>query len=445
MFIEIEEKSAILVIDDNPDLREQLDEIFNGAGNAGAEAAGQNYLIHYGAGREEAKELIYNKLAEGAPYQLLFAEYRLRDGNGLQLISELWRMDPNLHVVLCSADTQLHWQQIVDTVGESDQLLFLQKPYSQLALRQIVHALLRKWQLNKQSQNIMKYMEKQIQERTRTIEEANRNLLQSEKLAAVGQLAAGIAHEINTPAQYVGDNISAIRDFYASLMHLLEFYRQHLRQLANEDLLAEMEKLEQNEDLEFILQDAPAAISQSQQGMTQITRIVHAMKGFSHVSASSAMRVNINLALENTLIVTQNSYKYHTDVSKQFAELPLVECYAGELNQVFLNIIVNAAHAIEDSRKGRGMITVTTLSTPKGVEIRIGDSGNGIPEEIRDRIFDPFFTTKEVGRGSGQGLNIAYRIITQQHGGKLRFETEIGVGTTFIISLFRDLPAIAAR
>lgn len=442
MFFEAEEASAILVIDPDLRLREQLDEMFNGSSDASLTMAAGNlsHLIHGCSNCALAKEKISNRFAEDLPYHLIFVESQLEDGSGLNLISELWQLDPDLHVVLCTADPNLSWQQIVNTLGESDQLLILEKPFSDLELRQIVNAALRKWQLSKQSQNVMKFMESQIKERTQAIEEANRNLLQSEKLAAVGQLAAGIAHEINTPAQYVGDNIKAIGDFFNGITRLLEFYRVVLNQSGQPDLLQQMMELERKEDLEFILEDAPMAIEQSLEGMAQIVRIVQAMKGFSHMGSSPIANINLNLALENTLLVAQNSYKNYADVITAFSDIPAIECFPGELNQVFLNIILNAAHAIEDSPQERGKITIITRPTETGVEIRIGDTGTGIPEHIRDHIFDPFFTTKEVGRGSGQGLNIAYRIVHQQHGGAIAFETEAGVGTTFIIRLNRYLP-----
>lgn len=442
MFIEVEEKSSILVIDQKPELRAHLDTLFNGDPNASlsAHADSLSYQIHGCDRCDQAIELLRKaKYEHNDPYHLIFVEHRLSDGNGLELISQLWQIDNDLHVILCYSDTDLIWKQVVDTVGESDQLLILQKPFSDLELRQSVHAMMRKWQLSKQSQNVMQFMESQIQERTQAIEEANKNLLQSEKLAAVGQLAAGIAHEINTPAQYVGDNINAIKDFFSSITRLLDFYRQLLTQHSKHELFAQLQAQEEKEDLAFILEDAPQAIEQSLEGMGQIIQIVQAMKGFSHIGQSRAAFININLALENTLLVARSSYKYLADIETQFTELPMIECFAGELNQVFLNILVNAAHAIEDSHKGRGKIIIATAATATGVEVRISDTGNGIPADIRERIFDPFFTTKEVGKGTGQGLNIAYRIINEQHGGSLSFLSENGVGTTFIIRLNRHL------
>ena len=442
MFIDIEEKSAILVIDSDPALREHLDEMFNGAKNASLSDSQDDltYIIHGCNSCADAQERIETRKANDTPYELIFVDTVLDDGDGLILIKNLWKIDPDIHVVLCTADTTLSWQQVVNHLGESDQLLILQKPFIDLALRQIVHAMMRKWQLSRQSQHVMKFMESQIKDRTKAIEEATQNLLQSEKLAAIGQLAAGIAHEINTPAQYVGDNIRALNDFFSSITRLLDHYRHLLEERHLDPLLKSARAQEEQEDLAFILEDAPLAIAQALQGMDQVVRIVQAMKGFSHAGQSRASSVNINLALENTLLVASNNYKYIADIETQFSEIPTIECFPGELNQVFLNIILNAAHAIEDSQKGRGKITISTTPSETGIIIRISDTGTGIPEGIRDRIFDPFFTTKDVGRGTGQGLNIAYRIIHEQHGGTITYQTESGLGTTFIIGLNRFLP-----
>ena len=440
MFIEIQEKSSILVIDPNPALHSQLLNLYNGSTPSSA-TSNASHVIDCCNCCLEAKRRIQQGLDNDARYQIAFVETQLADGNGLKLINELWQLDHTLQIVLCTADPELTWQQIIDIVGESDQLLILQKPFSELELRQIVQALVRKWQLIKQSQDVLQFMEHQIALRTQDIEAANKNLLQSEKLAAVGQLAAGIAHEINTPAQYVGDNINAISDFFSSMSKMLGFYRQLLSENSDSELKRHIQEQEKKEDLDYILEDAPLAIKQSLEGMAQIVRIVQAMKGFSHIGQSRTGNIDVNLALENTLLVTRSNYKYIADVETHFADLPSIECYPGELNQVFLNIIVNAAHAIEDSQKGRGKITVSTNVIEGGIEVRISDTGTGIPESIRDKIFDPFFTTKDVGRGSGQGLNIAYRIIHEQHQGTLNVESELGVGTTFIIRLNRHLPA----
>ncbi|RME33569.1 MAG: PAS domain S-box protein [Gammaproteobacteria bacterium] len=266
-------------------------------------------------------------------------------------------------------------------------------------------------------------------------------LQQAQKLEAIGQLAAGIAHEINTPIQYVGDNLRALKEYFDDLKRLTEELQACLEAPAEEvgprreairELAAEL-------DLDFVMEDIPAAIEQGLEGIGRVAEIVRAMKDFSHMDSARISTIDLNRALENTLLVARNEYKYVADVETDFAELPAVECHASELNQVFLNLLVNAAHAIADKGPERGRITLRTRPVADGVEIRISDTGTGIPASILDRIFDPFFTTKEVGRGTGQGLAIAYQVI-RKHGGRIEVETEEGKGTTFVIRLPLKLP-----
>ena len=278
-------------------------------------------------------------------------------------------------------------------------------------------------------------------QRTREIEEANRNLLQSEKLAAVGQLAAGIAHEINTPAQYVGDNIKAIGDFFNGITRLLDFYRVIVNNYAQPDHLNQMTRHgEQGRSGVYTRGCAdgyPAIPGRHGANCSDCSGHERFFPyGGETRSPISTSTWHWKIPCWSRTIVIKRMPTSMTE----FGEIPAIECFPGELNQVFLNIIINAVHAIEDAGKGRGKITVITKPTETGVEVRIGDTGTGIPAEVRDHIYDPFFTTKDVGKGSGQGLNIAYRIIKQQHGGSIGFETEVGVGTTFIINLPRHLP-----
>ena len=281
-------------------------------------------------------------------------------------------------------------------------------------------------------------LEAAVHERTSKLLEAERQVLQGEKLASIGRLAAGVAHEINTPIQYVGDNLRALADFHANLQAVVAQYRELVRVAAEagafSDIRAAIEDAEREHDLEFVLEDAPKAASQGLDGVQRVAKIVRAMKDFSHVSGGQAAPVDLNDALRNTLTVARNEYKYYADVETDFATLPEVVCFAGELNQVFLNLLVNAAHAIQDTGR-RGTIRIATRARDGGVEISVSDNGVGIPEQIRQKIYEPFFTTKEVGRGTGQGLSIAHRIVVEMHKGELACESEVGVGTTFHIRL----------
>ena len=275
-------------------------------------------------------------------------------------------------------------------------------------------------------------------------------LSQSQKLESIGQLAAGIAHEINTPTQYVGDNIRFMQDSFNDIAELLAKYRQLLAKAkldsAFSELIADIEAAEEDADIDFVLEELPSAIRQSLEGVGRVSAIVRAMKEFSHPGVEEKSAVDINRAIESTVTVARNEWKYVADVKTDFApDLPPVPCFAGEFNQVILNIIVNAAHAIADAvrdRGGKGLITISTRRDGDWVEIRISDTGTGIPETARPRIFDPFFTTKEVGRGTGQGLAISHSVIVEKHKGTISFETEMGKGTTFIIRLPLD-PVVA--
>lgn len=271
-----------------------------------------------------------------------------------------------------------------------------------------------------------------------------KDLRNSQKLETVGQLAAGIAHEINTPAQYVGDNIHFVKNSFGDLGKLMDICSFWLKSHEQGTLSAEMhQKLAEeirNADLDFLSEEMPAALDQSIEGIGRIERIVRAMKAFSHPGDEDKNNSDINKILETTITVSRNEWKYVTEMYKDFSsDLPLVPCYAGELSQAFLNIIVNSAHAISDALEKTGeklgKISILTRKIDDSVEIRIRDTGGGIPEAIQDRIFEPFFTTKVRGKGTGQGLAIAHRVIVDRHQGELCFEVEKDKGTTFVIKL----------
>ena len=255
---------------------------------------------------------------------------------------------------------------------------------------------------------------------------AEQRLAQGEHLESIGRLAAGVAHEINTPIQYLNDSVFFIRE-------------------AMQDLLAHNAKLAamlpagaaDDENIEDLQRELPPALDRVVDGLGRIAEIVRSMKEFSHVDQREMSRVDLNRAINSTLIIARSEYKYVADVETDFKEIPQVTCHGGQINQVVLNLVVNAAHAIADKVKGthdKGVITVRTFVENGFAVVSVGDTGGGIPEAIRKRIFEPFFTTKEVGKGTGQGLSIAHNVI-KSHGGSLDFVTEIGKGTTFNVRL----------
>ena len=269
-------------------------------------------------------------------------------------------------------------------------------------------------------------------------------LAHAQKLEAIGQLAAGIAHEINTPTQYVGDNTRYLEDAFNDFLTVLNKYNELLTAVKDgnptEDLVKEVEALVEEADIDYLSKDIPEAIAQTLQGVERVTKIVRSMKDFSHPGVKEKTAVDINQAIESTITVARNEWKYVAELKTTFdPSLPKVVCYIAEFNQVVLNLIINAVHAIADSLEGvshnKGKIDVSTCRDDGWVEIRISDNGKGIPKEVQPKIFDPFFTTKEVGKGTGQGLAISYNVIVDKHGGSLSFDTEEGKGTTFIIRI----------
>ena len=278
---------------------------------------------------------------------------------------------------------------------------------------------------------------------------------QGQKLESIGQLAAGVAHEINTPVQFIGDNLRFLGDSFVDLTTVLGAHATLLKAARSGTPSAEVsaaiaatDDAAKRADIGYLADEIPKALTQSIEGVTRVADIVRAMKEFSHPDGGTKKSTDLNKTITTTLIVARNEYKYVADLVTEFAaNLPPVPCLVGEFNQVVLNLVVNAAHAIGDAvanagrnssgrnSGGKGTITVSTRLDGDHVEVRIRDSGTGIPESARAKIFDPFFTTKAVGKGTGQGLYIAHTVVVKKHGGTLTFETEIDQGTTFIIRL----------
>jgi PAS domain S-box-containing protein len=269
-------------------------------------------------------------------------------------------------------------------------------------------------------------------------------LFQAQKLESVGQLAAGIAHEINTPTQYIGDNVRFLKDIFQDLVAVLGTYGELLSSARADTLTAAgigktadaIAKI----NLDYTLREIPKALDQTLDGITRVSTLVGAMKDFSHPGTKENIPLDLNRAILSTITVARSEWKYVADVETNLdPDLPQISCQPGQFNQVILNLIVNAAHAIADSADSRdgdkGRIEVHTRALASGVEIRISDNGAGIPAAVRDRIFDPFFTTKKIGKGTGQGLAIARSVIVEKHNGTIEFETAEGKGTTFIICL----------
>lgn len=276
-------------------------------------------------------------------------------------------------------------------------------------------------------------------------------LHRAQKLESIGTLAAGISHEINTPIQFIGDNIrfaiEGVNDFTSIIKNLQNKIKA--KALENDtyaDIHKQCDAILEDGDFEYLVEELPQALKQTSEGVEHVSKIVLAMKEFSHIGSNDVKQgADINKAIESTVTISKNEWKYLAKIELQLEDnLPFVLCLIGDIKQVFLNVLVNAAHAIGESNNADkenehnsrlGLIKITTKQNDDWIDISIQDNGSGIPEEHRDKIFDPFFTSKDVGKGTGQGLNLAYNIVTEKHGGKIWFETVIGEGTTFFISL----------
>ena len=277
-------------------------------------------------------------------------------------------------------------------------------------------------------------------------------LVQAQKLESLGTLAAGIAHEINTPTQYIGDNLRFVIESFEDLEAVFASYGK-LREVARgqvplAEALAAVEAAIESADLDYLLEELPKAMSQSLEGVQQVTSIVQAMKEFSHPGSKAKEAVDLNRAIENALAVSRNSWKHVAELETELdGELGPVSCVAAEINQVLLNLIVNAAHAMEGG-EAKGSLKISTRRCEGFAELRIADSGHGIPLQIQERIFEPFFTTKDVGKGTGQGLAIVRDIVVTKHGGEISLESSPGEGTCFTLKLplhaeVADLEAVA--
>jgi two-component system NtrC family sensor kinase len=272
------------------------------------------------------------------------------------------------------------------------------------------------------------------------LEEAQHQLLQSEKMASIGQLAAGVAHEINNPIGFVHSNLGSLDRYVKDMFSLFSIYENAEASL-DPKVLAPIQARKEEIDLKFVREDVFTLISESRDGITRVKKIVQDLKDFSHIGSTDEWQlVDLHAGIDSTLNIVQNEIKYKAEVIKDYAKLPQVECLPSQLNQVFMNMLINAAQAISE----RGVIAIRSGIEADRVWLEFSDTGKGIAAENLNRIFDPFFTTKPVGKGTGLGLSLSYGII-QKHAGKIDVRSEVGVGTTFRITLPVRRTAVAIQ
>ncbi len=306
--------------------------------------------------------------------------------DGLETIERMWELAPDLQVIICSAYSDHTWTALRDRLGHRDGLLVMRKPFDPIEALQAAHALSNKW-----------HAAAQLRRRIDELEVLNTRLVRIARLATMGELAAGIAHEIATPVMYLGANL---------------------------DVVGELSNAHDGE--------LPEAIASMREGVASITSIIRSMRELSHPGHRDPRPADLNRALATALELSASAYKSYAKLEQDLHDLPPVTCHVSEIQQVLVNLLVNAGHAM--ARTKHGTLTVRSRVEGHDVVVSIADTGGGIPEAIRHRVFEPFFTTKDVGEGTGQGLAIAHAIVAR-HRGSLTYETEVGRGTTFHVRL----------
>jgi len=394
---------------------------------------------------EEAVKMVSRARNEGRPFAVAFVDIRMPPGiDGIETIERMWQCQPELEIVLCSAYSDYSWEDIARRLSPGDRLVVLRKPFDPIEVRQLAACLTEKWQRGRLLDDKLRDLEVQVQrevearmrERTRHEDEQRR----SRRLEALGQLAAGIAHEINTPTQFATSSLEYLAEMVPVLAEALHEQQACLAGVARGELSI-AEACTRADKLVFsdVLAEAPQAIADARTGLGRISKIVQSVRSHAHLRDREGLTpVDVNEQVRGALELARNEYKHDADAVVELGHVERVLGDPGDLCLAILNLIVNAAHAMRDKRTAsgcRGTLRVATRAVPNAVEIVVSDSGCGIPKEIRERVFEPFFTTKPIGQGTGQGLSIARATIVERHHGMLKFDTEVGKGTTFTITL----------
>ena len=396
---------------------------------------------------QEGLEKVRESLRADQPYAMAFVDMRMPPGwDGVETVEHLWEADPRLQVVICTAYSDASWEEVLQRLDARDRLLILKKPFDTIEVRQLANALTAKWALTQQAALQIDHLEEAVQERTRTVTEANEalkaeiserkhlegQLVQSEKLASIGQLAAGVAHEINNPIGYIFSNFGMLEEYLAKLFEIIDAYERAEPEMQPPALAARLRDMRESMQLDYLKEDVPGLMQESREGIVRVRTIVQDLKDFSRVdSAQEWQTASLHQGIDSTLNVVASEVRYKADVVKEYGSIPEIECLPSQINQVIMNLVVNAAHAMGPER---GRITVRTGTEGENVWLEVEDTGSGIPPEVLPRIFDPFFTTKPIGKGTGLGLSLSYGIV-QKHNGRIDVRSTVGAGTTFRVVL----------
>lgn len=318
---------------------------------------------------------------------------------------------------------------------------YITKPFIQEEVIARINLVIEQRRIKIELQKAREELEHKVEERTQEVKAMQSQLIMKEKMASIGLLAAGIAHELNNPINFVYTNFDTLRENACDLRTLLKKYKKIIEKIEPADALfadlQELNEFEENINLPFILKDLDKLFLESREGFQRISSIIKSMLNFSTVDDSNRLiEFDINRGIQDTLVISRNAYKYHANIVTELGDIPSIFCHPQQLNQVFLNLIVNAAQSIAvQNREDKGTIKIKTYHEGENVYCEFSDDGAGVPEEIQARIFEPFFTTKEAGKGTGLGLSISYDIVVHKHNGTLSIKSDKENGTTFYVCL----------
>jgi len=451
----------LLVVDDDASILKLCRFYLEAAGALAPEGVATE--LHFLETGEAALDLARTLLEQGRSLACAVLDIVLPGGcDGIETIQKLWDLDPRVQCTLATGAGERVEREVAGRLPLDglDRWDYLAKPFTEFELVQKVRRSLSHWhaqqvqdrhaarnrELLERLEGSNRELEAKVKERTRVLAECNveqtrknkelqealralgaaqSKLIQQEKMACIGQLAAGVAHELNNPIGFVHSNLGTLGRYVEKLREFLEACEGHC-----DPANAKLSDLRKELKIDFVLEDLPALIAESTEGTQRVRKIVSDLKGFSHPDEDTAVFTDLNEGLRSTLNIVHNEIKYKATVHTDFGDLPQVLCNPGQINQVFMNVLINAAQAIEE----KGEIHVVTRRDGDAIVITIRDTGAGIPPGVLDRIFDPFFTTKQVGKGTGLGLSISYDLI-RKHGGTISAASEVGRGTTFTIRL----------
>ena len=431
-------------VDDEPGLDLMEAALFGGDAKAPQQPSFELDCVYRG---QEGLVLVEQALARDRPYALAFIDMRMPQGwDGVETIEHLWKVDPSLQVVVCTAYTDYSWEDLLDRLHGHNRLLILKKPFDNIEVQQLANTLAHKWEMTQRASQQMHTLEDRVEQRTqefrlasealqREIDERKQlenQLVQSEKLASLGQLAAGVAHEINNPIGFISSNLGSLETYFTQLLEMLDAYERSESTQQTEEIKEQLHALRQRIELDFLKEDIPLLIKETKDGVARVGKIVKDLKNFSRADTNQEWQwSDVQQEIESTLNIVANEVKYKADVVKDYATLPQIECLPSQINQVIMNLVVNAVQAMGPER---GTLTLRGGTVGDRMWLEVADNGSGMSFETQQKIFDPFFTTKPIGKGTGLGLSLSYGIV-QKHGGTITVSSELGVGTTFRLEL----------